>query len=578
MIRVKKPQMPNSSGKTGAISKPGVDKSIIMPGQIRAGLIFVDSPNKYILCLKNMIPPDGIRRPDMHKRPPVKLVLLFITAVFLFACSASTPRPAPDAPEAALNPIDEVNKIENEITIARQNQIDVLSPDMFARAENSFLKAKTEVEEGSDISVVSKHTDTARTYLHNAEKNAEVAHTILAQVIESRNMARVAGATKLGKNYQNAEEQFLTLTRSIEKNNIHYSQKNAPDVNKLYRKLELRAIKIETIGEVRTILNKAEDDDITQYAPESFSLAQKLLSETDAFISENPYAKEKMYKMARNNLFMARRALAIADQCKTIEAMPPEEIAFYVEDTLGLFTSKLGAPDMRDQKFYIQVNNIEGSIQSLQNDHQFMSEQLKTKRTEIETMQTAFDQHLDKLNQQIAFLEGKTKEEQAANERLTAKQRAMEQKLAAERQFNQLFTEVQNYFAPEEADVYKKGNQLVIRLKGIQFPVGQAIIMPHNYLLLSKTQRAIRTFGEPSIVIEGHTDCTGTLELNKRLSQQRAESVREYLIANQTLPAEKVIAVGYGPNRPLASNSTPEGRAINRRIDMIIVPESLPEE
>lgn len=514
----------------------------------------------------------------MHQRSPVKLIFLSIAAAFLFSCSSSIPRPTPDFPEAALNPIDEVNKIENEIIIARQSQIDVLSPDIFARAENSFLKAKAEAEEGSDILDVSEYTDTARDYLQTAEKNAAVAHTILAQVIESRNMARVAGATKLGKNYQKVEEQFLKLTRSIEKNNIHYSQENAPDVNKLYRKLELRAIKIKTIGEVRTILNKAEEDDVIQYAPESFVLAKKLLNETDAFISENPYAKEEMYKMACNNLFMARRALAIADQCKTIESMPPEEIAFYVEDTLGLFTSKLGAPDMRDQKFYIQVNNIEGSIQSLQNDNQFMSEQLKTKRTESETMQTAYDQQLDELNQQIAFLEGKTKEEQAANEHLVARQRAMEQKLAAERRFNQLFIEVQNYFAADEADVYKKGNQLVIRLKGIQFPVGQAIIMPHNYHLLSKIQRAIRTFGEPSIVIEGHTDSTGSLELNKHLSQKRAESVREYLIANQTLPAKKVIAVGYGSDRPLASNLTPEGRAINRRIDMIIVPAPLPEE
>jgi outer membrane protein OmpA-like peptidoglycan-associated protein len=514
----------------------------------------------------------------MHKQSSVKQILLFIATVLLFACSASTPRLTPEPPEAVLNPIDEVNKIENEITLARQSQIDVLSPDIFAQAEDSLAEAKTEVEEGSGISVVSEYTDIARTYLHNAEKNAEVAHTILAQVIESRNKARIAGATKLGKSYQKVEKRFLTLTRSIEKNNIHYSQKNAPDVNKLYRNLELRAIKIETIGEVRTILNKAENDDVTQYAPASFALAQKLLNETDAFISENPYAKEEMYKMACNNLFMARRALAIADQCKTIKSMPPEEIAFYVEDTLELFTSKLGAPDMRDQKFYIQVNNIEGSIQSLQNDNQFMVEQLKTKRTEIETMQAAYDQHLDELNQKIAFLEGKTKEEQVANEHLIARQRAMEQKLAAERQFNQRFTEVQNYFAADEADVYKQGNQLVIRLKGIQFPVGQSIIMPDNYLLLSKIQRAIRTFGESSIVIEGHTDDTGTLELNKHLSQQRAESVREYLVANQTLPAEKVIVVGYGPARPLASNSTPEGRAVNRRIDLIIVPEPLPEE
>jgi len=514
----------------------------------------------------------------MLKRSPVKLAILLITAALVSACGTAPTQPVAEIPETALNPIDEVNKIENEITVARQNQIDVLSPAMFAKAENAYLKAKNKAEKDSDISVVLEYTDTARTYLHDAEENAKVARTVLESVIESRSKARIAGATKLEEDYGKVEDRFLILTQAIEKNDIRYSQKKAPEIEKAYQKIELRAIKIETIGEVKTILNKAEEDDITQYAPESFALAKKLLNETDAFISENRYAKEKMYKMAQNNLFMAKRALAIADQCKAIESMPPEEIAFYIEDTLGLITTRLGATDMRDQKFYTQVDNIEGSIQSLQDDNQFMADQLKLKRAEMETMQADYDKLLNELNQQIAFLEGKTKEEQASNERLMAQQKAMEQKLETQRLFNQKFIEVQNYFDANEADVYKKGNQLVIRLKGIQFPVGQAIIMPNNYLLLSKAQRAIRTFGEPSVVLEGHTDSTGTLELNKHLSQQRAESVRQYLIANQTLPAEKLIAVGYGPERPLASNSTPKGRAINRRIDMIIVPETQPEE
>jgi len=96
--------------------------------------------------------------------------------------------------------------------------------------------------------------------------------------------------------------------------------------------------------------------------------------------------------------------------------------------------------------------------------------------------------------------------------------------------------------------------------------------MPGTYTLLSKVQRAIRTFGEPQVVVEGHTDSTGSDEVNEHLSQQRAEAVVEYLIANKTLPSDKIMAVGFGSVRPLASNETPEGRAINRRIDVIITP------
>jgi outer membrane protein OmpA-like peptidoglycan-associated protein len=96
--------------------------------------------------------------------------------------------------------------------------------------------------------------------------------------------------------------------------------------------------------------------------------------------------------------------------------------------------------------------------------------------------------------------------------------------------------------------------------------------MPSNYALLSKIQRAIRTFGQPDVIIEGHTDSTGSDDLNEYLSQQRAEAVREYLVANGTITYERISAIGYGSKQPLTSNKTAEGRAINRRIDVLIMP------
>jgi OOP family OmpA-OmpF porin len=110
----------------------------------------------------------------------------------------------------------------------------------------------------------------------------------------------------------------------------------------------------------------------------------------------------------------------------------------------------------------------------------------------------------------------------------------------------------------------------------MSFPVGQAVIMPENYPILSKVQRALRTFTEPQVTIEGHTDSTGTTEFNDHLSQQRADSVREYLLANNVLSEEQVAAAGYGSSRPLAPNTTAEGRAANRRIDVLITPRQMP--
>jgi outer membrane protein OmpA-like peptidoglycan-associated protein len=214
---------------------------------------------------------------------------------------------------------------------------------------------------------------------------------------------------------------------------------------------------------------------------------------------------------------------------------------------------------MRNQPLGTQVENITGSIDALQQDQRFLVTKVKNQHTEIEAM-----------TEQIAFLENQTQKEKAAKKRFAAEQEATAKRLEAERRFNQLFTKVRTYFSPEEAEVYKQGSELVIRLKTIQFPVGKEVIMPSNYSLLSKAQRAIRTFGQPNLIIEGHTDSTGSDVNNQHLSQRRAEAVRAYLVANGTLPMDKIIAVGYGSKRPLASNKSATGRAINRRIDVII--------
>jgi len=145
-------------------------------------------------------------------------------------------------------------------------------------------------------------------------------------------------------------------------------------------------------------------------------------------------------------------------------------------------------------------------------------------------------------------------------------------RLEQDRQLNELYNQVSAYFTRDEAEVYKQGTELVVRLRGVQFPVGESVLQPDDYLLLSKVQKAIRSFGDPSVVIEGHTDTTGTASVNQHLSQQRAEAVELYLVANHTLPEDRITAVGKGDAEPLAPNTTDAGRALNRRIDIRIEP------
>lgn len=77
----------------------------------------------------------------------------------------------------------------------------------------------------------------------------------------------------------------------------------------------------------------------------------------------------------------------------------------------------------------------------------------------------------------------------------------------------------------------------------------------------------MKQYGQTSTVVEGHTDSVGTDAYNQRLSERRANAVRDVLVNQYGLEGSRVDAVGYGETRPVADNSTEQGRAINRRVE-----------
>ncbi len=506
------------------------------------------------------------------------IILAVSLALFtlLSACATSTLRPEAEQTAPMKNTINEIREFENEMERARQDQLDILSPGWFAKAEASFEKAKSGAEKGTELTKILDNIAAARGHLGNARETAKVARTMLPQVIESRRMAHLAGAAKLEKEYAQVEGQFYRLTEAIEKNNINYTKKNASKVDEAYRNLELMAIKNETLGKAREVVGQAEKDGAEKYAPQALALARGHLGESDEFITKNRYAAEEMQKRAKEDLFLANRARVLTDQSKKLEKMKPEETSLWLEDVLSKITTRLSAQDARDHSMDDQAGNILRSITALQDDNKRISAQLASTQKELAETKIASNARIESLRETLAAFESKTLLDEKAKERILAEQTATARTLEDERRFNQKFNEIQNYFGANEAEVYKRGNQLIVRLKGMQFPVGTAIIMPENYLLLSKVQRAINNFENPSVVIEGHSDSTGSDEINKILSQQRADAVKDYLIANKTLPADKVVALGHGSGKPVASNATPEGRAANRRIDVIVTPSLRP--
>jgi outer membrane protein OmpA-like peptidoglycan-associated protein len=127
-------------------------------------------------------------------------------------------------------------------------------------------------------------------------------------------------------------------------------------------------------------------------------------------------------------------------------------------------------------------------------------------------------------------------------------------------------------FTSDDGVILKDGNNVVLRMYGIEFIPGRGAIDPQYSGLLNRVARAIRMFPNCQLAIEGHTESGGNEGTNIRLSELRAEAVAAYL--RGVLPASiRIVTQAYGSTRPIADNTTAEGRSRNQRIDIVITPE-----
>jgi len=120
--------------------------------------------------------------------------------------------------------------------------------------------------------------------------------------------------------------------------------------------------------------------------------------------------------------------------------------------------------------------------------------------------------------------------------------------------------------------VTRSGNNIILNMPGnVTFATGSSNISADFYRVLDSVALVLNEFEKTYIDVAGHTDNTGSAELNQRLSEARASSVARYLQSQQVV-AQRFVTTGHGFRQPIASNDTPEGRALNRRVEIILTP------
>ena len=113
-------------------------------------------------------------------------------------------------------------------------------------------------------------------------------------------------------------------------------------------------------------------------------------------------------------------------------------------------------------------------------------------------------------------------------------------------------------------------NEIAVQLTNdILFDFNSAALRPESQQTLRDLAGNFQRYPDETISVEGHTDNVGAIDYNQNLSERRAYSVKDYL-STQGVPGSRITAIGYGESRPKASNETPEGRQLNRRVEIHI--------
>jgi outer membrane protein OmpA-like peptidoglycan-associated protein len=285
------------------------------------------------------------------------------------------------------------------------------------------------------------------------------------------------------------------------------------------------------LTDARKTVQAARASVAEQYTPEQVERADRLLRRAEA--ADDGSNTEQYYAYLADR--QARIALAEADRF-TLDQRAQAERQAYVRD---LEESAIG-----------QRQRVETQAEELSR----VQEELRSVREELARSGQAVDARTERLRQQEAELARREGQ-------LVAERQARQ---AAEQRANQAMQQL-----AQVAKVQETAENTIITLTGeVLFETDKAQLLPQSRQRLDDVASALKAQPHAEIIVEGHTDTQGSEERNRELSQERAEAVRDFL--EEQGVTGRIEAVGRGESEPIADNSSPEGRALNRRVEIIL--------
>ncbi|MEH0157022.1 OmpA family protein [Limibacter armeniacum] len=441
--------------------------------------------------------------------------------------------------------------IDQTMETALEKKADVLTPKTYQKAMQHYDKASKAFEKGDDLSDIREELEEAEKYFNESIKNIDLANVMFSETLDARGDALKAGADQHQKDlWDDAEKEFRDAAEDLEGGDSDDAKEGGQRATELYRKAEMEAIETNLFGSANTLIEQAEDAKVKKTAPKTLESAKENYKTGIEMLEGSRYDTEQARELAQKAEYEARHALYLNTYIRSLkdEKKTMEDVILDSEDNMRKVAGAMGveSPEF-DQGLGTVADNITERSASMRDS-------------------------LNQVTSELEATEGKVSEMEGRLSEMSS----LESELAFDKEVEEKYNQIFNMFDASQAEVFRQGKDIIMRMKGFAFDVGSSEVKPSNYTLLSDVRRAIEIFPDNKIIVEGHTDSSGSEATNMKLSQERADAVREYLVENmQGYDKERIKAEGFGENRPISSNKTNEGRAENRRIDVIIKVENM---
>jgi OOP family OmpA-OmpF porin len=420
--------------------------------------------------------------------------------------------------------------LEKSLSDAAAEGVADLAPDGFKEAKDA-ADAALKAGMSGKAEMADHEAGRGEAALKEARADASRARDVLRDVLAPREEARKAGAGELyGAEMADLDKRLRDVARLVEQGRMEDAKARRAPLIDAYRGLELAALKKATDQLALAAIAKAKVAGGDDLAPKTMAQAREELDVARSILDANRKDMELAAKHAHRAVQLADRAAHVAERIKDFQRLKytDEDVVLWHQDPV------FDAPDRE-------------VVTELTDEVAAAAKRVADLEAEVAKLKKGFEAELSAESAQRVLVERK------------------------ERETRERFDRVQALFTPEEASVYLQRGNVLISAHGFWFPPGQSEIDAVNFGLLNKVVQAIGEFPGSHVEVMGHTDATGDAEYNRSLSRLRADKVARFLVDVGGVAPIRVKADGFGEDRPVASNDTMEGRAANRRVEVLIV-------